>query len=61
MTMPQRPPGLSASDDVLEEQDLRGAGAVVEVGLRFGVLLPAEGRVGQDHFERVGAPSNSPP
>ena len=56
------PARLQAVDDVLEEEHLRGAGLVGEVGLRLLAFLAAERRVHQDDVEeRAARPANSPP
>ena len=48
-TMPQRPPGLSAVDDMLEKQHLCCAGLVGKVRLRFLAFLAAKWRIRQHH------------
>ena len=53
--------GLQAVDDVLEEEDLGGAGLVGEMRLRLLALLAAEGRIHQDHVEEFRGTGNRPP
>ena len=48
------PAVAQAADNVLEEEDLGGAGFVVEVGLGFGAFFAAEGRIGEDDVEGGG-------
>ena len=56
------PAVAQAADDVLEEENLGGAGFVVEVGLGFGTFFTAERGIGEDDVEGGGgAPSKRPP